>query len=68
MNELQDDLMAELEDLEQEEIDEQLLDIKAPVTDDLPSVPTQEPAKPKSECSTFYTAWHVLDPDIMVTN
>lgn len=39
----EDDLMAELEELEQEELDEKLLDV-GPVADNLPSVPTTEPA------------------------
>lgn len=39
----EDDLMAELEELEQEELDEKLLDV-GPVADNLPSVPTAEPA------------------------
>ncbi|XP_033754249.1 charged multivesicular body protein 4c-like isoform X1 [Pecten maximus] len=41
----EDDLLAELEDLEQEELDEQLINI-GPISeglDDLPSVPTAEP-------------------------
>ncbi|ELT87311.1 hypothetical protein CAPTEDRAFT_168545 [Capitella teleta] len=41
----EDDLMAELEDLEQESLDEQLLDVH-PVPDNLPSVPQTEPTKP----------------------
>lgn len=44
----EDDLMAELEDLEQEELDEKLLDVGPGVTDQLPSVPTAEPVKPKA--------------------
>lgn len=44
----EDDLLAELEDLEQEEIDEQLLNIKPGLTEDLPSVPSAEPAPSKS--------------------
>ncbi|XP_069112655.1 charged multivesicular body protein 4c-like isoform X2 [Argopecten irradians] len=38
----EDDLLAELEELEQEDLDEQLLNV-GPIMDDLPSVPTQEP-------------------------
>ncbi|KAK3085589.1 hypothetical protein FSP39_005777 [Pinctada imbricata] len=45
----EDDLLAELEDLEQEEIDEQLLNIKPGLTEDLPSVPSAEPAPSKSK-------------------
>lgn len=37
----QDDLLAELEELEQEELDRQLLEVGG--TEDLPSVPTAEP-------------------------
>ena len=40
--------MAELEELEQEELDQQLLDVGPSVTDQLPSVPTAEPVKPKA--------------------
>jgi len=51
----EDDLLAELEELEQEDLDEQLLNVGG-FTDDLPSVPTAEPtesyrpakAKPKA--------------------
>jgi len=47
----EDDLMAELEELEQEELDEQLLDI--PTVSDLPQVPDtalpSQPAKSKSK-------------------
>lgn len=42
----QDDLMAELEELEQENLDEQLLEVTGPATDNLPSVPTAEPVVP----------------------
>ncbi|KAH3772748.1 hypothetical protein DPMN_174093, partial [Dreissena polymorpha] len=41
-----DDLMAELEELEQEELDEKLLDV-GPISDNLPSVPTTEPVAGK---------------------
>jgi len=40
-----DDLMAELEELEQEDLDEQLLEV-GPATDQLPSVPSTEPVAP----------------------
>lgn len=41
----EDDLLAELEELEQEELDKRLLDVgPSPVMDELPSVPTAEPA------------------------
>jgi len=39
-----DELMAELEELEQEELDKQLLEVSGPTADELPSVPTAEPA------------------------
>lgn len=42
----QDDLMAELEELEQEELDEKLLDV-GPISDNLPSVPATEPKAAK---------------------
>ena len=38
--------MAELEELEQETLDEQLLEVGGPATDQLPSVPQAEPARP----------------------
>ncbi|CAH1779375.1 unnamed protein product [Owenia fusiformis] len=38
-----DDLMAELEELEQEQLDQDLLNVAGPETDNLPSVPTAEP-------------------------
>ena len=39
--------MAELEELEQEDLDAQLLEVGNPVADELPSVPSAEPAKGK---------------------
>lgn len=45
----EDDLMAELEELEQEELDEKLLDV-GPIVDKLPSVPSEPlPAAAKSK-------------------
>ncbi|XP_005110710.1 charged multivesicular body protein 4c [Aplysia californica] len=41
----EDDLLAELEELEQEDLDRQLLDVGG--TEDLPSVPTAEPTEPR---------------------
>ena len=38
--------MAELEELEQETLDEQLLEVGGPTTDQLPNVPQAEPAQP----------------------
>ncbi|KAK6174076.1 hypothetical protein SNE40_017421 [Patella caerulea] len=43
----EDDLMAELEELEQKEIEEHLLDVNGPATEDLPSVPISEPGRRK---------------------
>jgi len=40
----EDDLLAELEELEQEDLDEKLLEVGGPATDNLPSVPVSEPA------------------------
>ncbi|XP_066290358.1 charged multivesicular body protein 4b-like isoform X2 [Branchiostoma lanceolatum] len=49
----EDDLLAELEELEQEELDEKLLDINAP-TEELPSVPGHKiPAGQQTNCSPF---------------
>lgn len=42
----EDDLMAELEELEQEDLEEKLLEVGGPAVDSLPSVPTAEPAVP----------------------
>ena len=39
----QDELLQELEELEQEELERELLNVGAPVTDQLPSVPSAEP-------------------------
>ena len=39
-------MLAELEDIEQEELDEQLLEVSGPSTDTLPSVPTSVPSEP----------------------
>ena len=41
----QDDLLAELEELEQEALDEQLLETGPAVSDKLPEVPTAVPAQ-----------------------
>ena len=41
---LKDELNAELEELEQEDLDERLLDVGEP--SQLPSVPTEVPTKP----------------------
>jgi len=43
----EDDLMAELEELEQETLDAQLLEV-GPTADDLPSVPTADPIAPST--------------------
>ena len=40
----QDDILAELEQLEQEALDEQLMDVAGPEIDHLPAVPNVEPA------------------------
>lgn len=42
----EDDLLAELEELEQEEFDKTMLEVGGPVAEDLPSVPVSEPAAP----------------------
>lgn len=47
----EDDLLAELEELEQEDLDEKLLDV-GPIGDDLPSVPTSEPAASRKVAAT----------------
>ena len=48
--------MAELEELEQEDLDAQLLEISGPVVDELPSVPTAEPSSSsKTRCLSCMT-------------
>lgn len=54
--------MAELEELEQEDLDEQLLDVEGPATDNLPSVPTAEPVVPARGLSKFQTVIIVPTP------
>ena len=49
----QDDLLAELEELEQEELDKNLLEVGTPATDNLPSVPVLEPAAAASKRRFF---------------
>ncbi|KAI0240851.1 hypothetical protein LSAT2_008356 [Lamellibrachia satsuma] len=44
-----DDLLAELEELEQEALDEQLLEVGPAAAAELPSVPTGEPVAPRTE-------------------
>ena len=55
--------MAELEELEQEELDTQLLEVTGPGTDSLPSVPTAEPVKRKSRASFSKRYFHGLFSD-----
>ncbi|KAK2193602.1 hypothetical protein NP493_11g07038 [Ridgeia piscesae] len=45
----EDDLLAELEELEQEALDEQLLEVGPAAAAELPSVPTAEPVAPRTE-------------------
>lgn len=47
--------MAELEELEQEDLDAQLLEISTPAVDELPSVPTAEPSS-SSKTTLFVPA------------
>ena len=54
---LQDDLLAELEELEQEGLDEKLLEVSGPATDNLPSVPVSEPA---ASAKSEYHIWPVM--------
>ena len=49
--------MAELEELEQEELDEKLLEVGGPSTDNLPSVPVSEPA---ASSKSKYLKIHVM--------
>ena len=43
----QDELLAELEEMEEEELNRQLLDVGGSVTDELPAVPSAEPSRPE---------------------
>ncbi|XP_064097838.1 LOW QUALITY PROTEIN: charged multivesicular body protein 4b-like [Macrobrachium nipponense] len=45
----EDDLLAELEELEQEALDEKLLETGGAVTDELPDVPTAVPSQPAKQ-------------------
>merc|ERR1712159_394524 len=45
----EDELNAELEELEQEDFDEKIIDINPPVMDDLPSVPTELPKRAEKD-------------------
>uniref|UniRef100_A0A2C9KH19 Charged multivesicular body protein 4b n=1 Tax=Biomphalaria glabrata TaxID=6526 RepID=A0A2C9KH19_BIOGL len=56
----EDDLLAELEELEQEELDRQLLDVEG--TEHLPSVPTAEPSDSRKAAparSKIYISIHM---------
>lgn len=52
--------MAELEELEQEELDEKLLDVN-PISDSLPSVPVAEPKQPKKGRSWLRSYWDLCE-------
>lgn len=57
---LQDELMAELEELEQEELDKNLLEISGPETVPLPNVPSVAlPSKPGECAHSQDTPWHM---------
>ncbi|KAK7114869.1 charged multivesicular body protein 4b-like [Littorina saxatilis] len=43
----EDELLAELEEMEEEELNRQLLDVGGSVADELPSVPVAEPSRPE---------------------
>lgn len=56
---LQDELLAELEELEQEELDKNLLEISGPETVPLPNVPSVAlPSKPGEYAHSQDTPWH----------
>ena len=44
---LKDELLAELEEMEEEELNRQLLDVGGTVADELPAVPSMEPSRPE---------------------
>ncbi len=54
---LQDDLLAELEELEKEALEDQLLDM-SDLADQLPTVPIEEPAKPIA--ATAAKCWYFI--------
>ena len=45
--------MAELEELEQEQLDEKLLTVEGPGAASLPDVPTAEPQASTSKCHSY---------------
>lgn len=47
--------MAELEELEQEELDKQLLEVGG--TEELPSVPTAEPSEPRAAKGEYHVLY-----------
>lgn len=52
---VQDELLAELEEMEQEELDKDLLEVEGPATVPLPSVPsTSLPSRPGTICGISY--------------
>ncbi|XP_029824226.2 charged multivesicular body protein 4b [Ixodes scapularis] len=59
-----DELLEELESLEQEELDEKLIDVAGPATENLPEVPTAEPARVPAAASKAKVAVEE-DPDMM---
>uniref|UniRef100_A0A131XVE6 Putative glucose derepression and pre-vacuolar endosome protein n=1 Tax=Ixodes ricinus TaxID=34613 RepID=A0A131XVE6_IXORI len=60
----EDELLEELESLEQEELDEKLIDVAGPATENLPEVPTAEPARVPAAASKAKVAVEE-DPDMM---
>jgi len=50
-------LLAELEELEQEALDEQLLEVGPAAAAELPSVPTAEPVAPRTGLSPASSAF-----------
>lgn len=57
----EDELLEELESLEQQELDEKLIDVAGPATENLPEVPTAEPARVPSKPKVAVEE----DPDMM---
>lgn len=62
----QDELLAELEEMEEEELNRQLLDVGGSVADDLPSVPVAEPSRPEPKVGEWLAAlpWFTFSPTV----
>ena len=63
---MQDELLAELEEMEEEELNRQLLDVGGSVTDELPSVPSAEPSRPEPKVGMYHAGlWGLLHENLL---